>query len=85
MIKVQPTHYEIGWRLAQEASEGVALEVSLFLDGDAYRKFVGRIIEEAISAGEQRGATQSYLAGIRDGADAAFNKRFDAVDRRELL
>lgn len=77
MSKVQPTHYEIGWRLAQRAGRQLPLDVTLYLDGDEYRRFVSAVIETAISEGEQRGATASYLAGIRDGAEQAYNDRFE--------
>lgn len=76
-MKIQPTEYQIGWQLAQRAGHRLPLNVTLHLDGDEYRRFVSAVIETAISEGEQRGATASYLAGIRDGAEQAYNKRFE--------
>lgn len=76
-MKIQPTEYQIGWQLAQRAGYRLPFNATLYLDGDEYRKFVSAVIETAISEGEQRGATASYLAGIRDGAEQAYNKRFE--------
>ena len=76
-MKIQPTEYQIGWGLAQRAGQRLPLNVTLHLDGDEYRRFVAAVIETAISEGEQRGATASYLAGIRDGAEQAYSQRFE--------
>lgn len=74
-MRIQPTQYQIGWQLAQRAGQRVPLDVTVHLDGDAYRRFISAVIEAAISEG--RGATASYLAGIRDGAEQAYNRRFE--------
>lgn len=76
-MRIQPTQYQVGWQLAQRASQRVAFVSTQHLDGDAYRRFVGHTIEQAISDGDDRGATESYLAGLRDGAAAAWEQRFE--------
>ena len=76
-MKIQPTQYQIGWQLAQRAGQREELNVTLHLDGDEFRRFMSRVIEAAISEGELRGATGSYLAGIRDGAEQGSSRRFE--------